>query len=483
MEVFGGFVFANRTRHRCGTFINKPESILRQRSSARNHSGPHNACISAPSPANSLENKAWGATDMQITRRTLGLGASALALSGCVGGGLPGIPAIGAAGGGGPSTDPDFMPQPNASYDTWLTAFRARARAAGISEDAITRGLRGAGYLPGVIERDRNQTEFRRSTEDYLALVASDADVALGRQRFAAQRSVLREVESRYSVPAHICCAVWGVESAFGTRLGDIPVISAVSTLAWEGRRGRFFEAQTIAALRIIQNGDTTPERMLGSWAGAMGHTQFIPTTYEEYSVDFRGDGRRDIWSNDPTDSFASTAAYFSRFGWRAGEPWGMEVQLPSGFSASTGRDNRRATSAWSSLGVRPAGGGTLPDHGSAAIHAPGGAGAPAWILYHNFNVILRYNNSMNYGLGVGYLSDRINGGGPLRQSFGADASGLDQAERTELQRLLNRAGFDAGTPDGVIGSGTEAAISAYQAANGLPVTGEPSAALLRRLQ
>lgn len=422
---------------------------------------------------------------MRMTRRTFGAGGACVALSGCVGGigGGGGGLGIGAAGDSGPSTDPDFMPQPNASYSEWLTGFRARARAAGISEDTLTRGLRNAGYLPGVVERDRNQTEFRRTTEDYLALVAGDDDVSLGRSRFATHRSVLNEVEARYGVPAEICCAVWGVESRYGTRLGDIPVISAVSTLAWEGRRGRFFEAQTIAALRIIQNGDTTPDRLLGSWAGAMGHTQFIPTTYEEHAVDFRGDGRRDIWSSDPTDSFASTASYFSRSGWRTGEPWGMEVQLPIGFSATTGRDTRRSVASWRDAGVRRAGGGALPDHGSAAIYAPGGAGAPAWILFHNFNVILRYNNSTNYGIGVGYLSGRIAGGGPLRQEFGADASGLTQSQRRQLQEALNRAGYDAGTPDGVIGSGTEAAIEAYQAANGLPVTGEPSAALLRRLR
>ncbi|ABD55785.1 lytic murein transglycosylase [Jannaschia sp. CCS1] len=425
---------------------------------------------------------------MRITRRTFGAGAGSLALSGCVGGLGGGLGAglgggIGTPGDGGPSTDPDFRPQPNASYDAWLDGFRDRAQAAGISEDALTRGLRGVGYLPGVVERDRNQTEFRRSTEDYLALVAGDDDVSLGRSRFNAQRSVLADVEARYGVPAEVCCAVWGVESRYGTRLGDIPVISAVSTLAWEGRRGDFFEAQTIAALRIIQNGDTTTDRMLGSWAGAMGHTQLIPTTYEEYAVDFRGDGRRDIWTNDPTDAFASTASYFSRFNWRTGQPWGMEVELPSGFSAATGRNNRRSVASWSGLGVRRAGGGALPDHGQAAIHAPGGAGAPAWILYHNFNVILRYNASTNYGIGVGYLSDRIAGGGPLRQSFGADASGLTQAQRRELQERLNSAGYDAGTPDGVIGSGTEAAIEAYQSANGLPVTGEPSASLLRRLR
>ena len=419
---------------------------------------------------------------MATTRRAILIGGASIGLSACVGGGFGREP-LGTPGDSGPSTDPDFMPQPNADYDTWLAGFRPRALAAGISETALERGLRGAGFLPGVVERDRNQTEFRRSTEDYLALVAGDDDVDLGQGRFRDNRSVLNDIEGAYGVPPEVACAVWGVESRFGTRLGDIPVISAVSTLAWEGRRGRFFEAQLIAALRIIQNGDTTPDRMLGSWAGAMGHTQFIPTTYEEYAVDFRGDGRRDIWSSDPTDSLASTSSYFQRFGWRRGEPWGMEVILPSGYSGPTGRDTRRSVAALRDLGVRPARGGDLPNLGEAAIHAPGGAGAPAWILFHNFNVILRYNASTNYGIGVGYMSDQLAGRGGLRQSFGADQTGLTQAQRRELQQLLNRAGFDAGTPDGVIGSGTEEAIRGYQQANGLPVTGEPSVALLQRLR
>ena len=390
---------------------------------------------------------------------------------------------LGAPGDGGPSQDPAFQPQADRDFEAWLAAFRPRAQAQGIRAETLDRGLADAGVLPGVIERDRNQTEFRRSTEDYLALVVSESDVSLGRERFARHRAVLGEIEARYGVPAEISAAVWGVESAFGTRLGDIPVISAVATLAWEGRRGRFFEAQLIAALRILQNGDTTADRMLGSWAGAMGHTQLIPTTYEEYAVDFRGDGRRDIWTNDPTDALASTARYFQRFGWRTGQPWGMEVRLPDGFSAPTGRDERRSVAEWSALGLRLPGGGALPDHGSAAVHAPGGPGSPAWILYHNFNVILRYNASTNYGIGVGYMAHRLGGGGPLQQSFGADATGLTQPQRQELQRLLTQAGFDAGPADGVIGSGTEAAIEAYQAANGLAVTGEPSLDLLRRLR
>ena len=405
------------------------------------------------------------------------LGGAALA-AGCT-------PALGGGGGGGGTAgDPAFRPQPNADYDAWVAAFRGRAMAQGITEATLDRGFRGQGFLPGVVDRDRNQTEFRRTTEDYLALVASEEDIGVGRPRVAAQRSTLAAIEAESGVDADVLAAIWGLETRFGTQLGDIPVVSATSTLAWEGRRGRFFEAQLIAALRIIQSGDTTTDRMVGSWAGAMGHTQLMPTVYQEYAVDFQGDGRREIWGADPTDALASTAEYLRRHGWRRGQPWGLEVHLPEGFdTASAGADTRRAVSAWTAAGVRPARGGSLPDHGEAAIHAPGGAGGPAWILYRNFNTILRYNPSTNYGIGVGYMADRLAGGGRLSRSFGPDATGLTQAERRDLQELLTRRGVDADTPDGVIGRGTEAAIRAYQQARRLPVDGAASPALLRALR
>lgn len=411
-----------------------------------------------------------------LSRRVLlGFGAAA-AISGC----LP----VGMGRDGDAPIEPAFRPQPNPAYRAWLEAFAARARAAGISEAIVSRALADAGYLPGVIERDRNQAEFRRSLEDYLALVASEEDVALGRPRFRQWRAVLSAMEARYGVPAQILAAIWGVESAFGTRLGDIPVVSAVSTLAFDGRRGAFFEAQLLAALRILQSGDITPDRMRGSWAGAMGHTQFIPTTYEAYATDFDGDGRRDIWSEDPTDALASAANYLARSGWRSGVPWGLEVRLPSGFDVSrAGRERRAAVAVWQGQGVRRADGGDLPDHGAAAIHAPTGLAGPAFLLFANFDVILRYNASTNYGIGVGYLSDRLAGAGPLRQAFGPDATGLTQAQRRQLQERLTAAGYDAGTPDGVIGARTEAAIRAFQAARGLTVTGQASPDLLAMLR
>jgi hypothetical protein len=217
---------------------------------------------------------------------------------------------------------------------------------------------------------------------------------------------------------------------------------------------------------------------MVGSWAGAMGHTQFIPTSYLEFAVDFTGDGRRDIWSEDPTDALASTAAYLQRSGWTRGLPWGMEVTLPSGFDGGLlGRGKGKSAAEWEALGVRRAGGGALA--GGSIIDG----GGPYFLLTQNFATILRYNNAQNYAIGVGHLSDRLLGRGAVQASFGPDAAGMTKADRQELQRLLTAAGFDTEGSDGVIGAKTKAAISAYQASVGLPVTGEPSLDLLRRLR
>ena len=340
------------------------------------------------------------------------------------------------------SADPAARVAANAGWDRWVASYKGRARAAGIPANVVERGFRGVGYLPGVIERDRNQTEFKRSFEDYLAIVANEKRVAAGRSAFARHRSTLQSIEARFGVPGEIVAAIWGVESNFGTRRGTIPVVSATSTLAYDGRRGAFFEKQLTAALRILQTGDTTADRLVGSWAGAMGHTQFIPTSYQAYAVDFTGDGRRDIWSDDPTDALASAAAYLARSGWQTG-----------------------------ALAARESDSGMQPD--------PGG---PRFATGPNFRVIKRYNNSDSYALGVSYLAGRIGGAGPLRASFGPDRYGLTQDQRVALQEQLTAAGFDTGGADGVIGPKTRKAISAFQRSVGLQATGEPSAALLARL-
>ena len=412
---------------------------------------------------------------MELSRRGfcgLATAGAVAALSGCGGGASPASRA-----------GTTLRPAPNPGWDAWIAAYRGRARARGISQSVLDAALRDAGYLPGVIERDRAQTEFTRSLEDYLAIAASDERVALGRAEFRRRGALLSRIEARFGVEPRVVTAIWGLESFYGTRQGDIPVVSATSTLAYDGRRGDFFERQLDAALRILQNGDITPARMTGSWAGAMGHTQFIPTSYEAYAVDFTGDGRRDIWSDDPADGLASAANYLARAGWRRGLPWGLEVTLPAGYAGPTGRGTRRGTGAWAGAGIRPAGGGSLPDLGPAALLTPSGRTGPAFLVSRNFDVILRYNNSESYGIGIGHLSDRVAGGGPIRGSFPPDRYGLTKDDREELQRRLTRAGFDTQGVDGVLGSNTEAAIRAWQQANGQSVTGTPSRALLDALR
>ncbi len=414
---------------------------------------------------------------MQASRRTFFFGLGLMGLSACVGGGTGGT---GSFVPGASAAEPGMTPVANAAFDAWVAGFRSRAAGRGIPQGTIDTAFRGAGFLPGVIERDRNQTEFKRSLEDYLSIAASDERLSKGRAALSRHGGALRAIEARYGVEAHVVTAVWGLESFYGERRGTVPVISALATLGYEGRRGPFFESQLIAALRILQNGDITPERMTGSWAGAMGHTQFIPTSYLEYAVDFTGDGRRDIWSEDPTDALASTAAYLARSGWRKGQPWGVEVQLPAGFNtAVTGRGKGRSADAWSAMGVRGADGGRLPNHGTGSILLPDGARGPAFLIFNNFNAIARYNNAVNYVIGVGHLSDRLAGGGPIRGNFPPDAAGMSKADRQDLQRRLTAAGFDTDGSDGVIGAKTRAAIEAFQRARGLPVTGEPTMDLL----
>lgn len=407
------------------------------------------------------------------------MGIAGVGLSACAGGGSGTRTSSRAA-----KVDPAMQPVANSSYDAWVAAFKPRAQAKGVSSETLSVAFRQAGYLPGVVERDRNQTEFTRSLEDYLAIAASDERVSKGRAAQSRERSTLSRISDRYSVEPEVITAVWGLESFYGERRGNIRVISAVSTLAYDGRRGSFFEQQLVAALKILQNGDVSPSGMTGSWAGAMGHTQFIPTSYLAYAVDFNGDGRRDIWSDDPTDALASTAAYLKRSGWTKGQPWGVEVQVPSGFNTGlAGRGTTRSPSDWAAMGVRDMNGRQVPNHGAASILLPSGAGGPGFMTFRNFTVITRYNNSESYVIGVGHLSDRLSGGPPVRGTFPPDRYGMTIDDRKELQTLLTANGYDTQGADGVIGSNTEAAIQAYEQSMGLAVTGQPSTELLARLR
>ncbi|MGY6703211.1 lytic murein transglycosylase [Roseinatronobacter sp.] len=412
---------------------------------------------------------------MQISRRFCIAGVSAMSLSACMGGGVPMTT---------PQATSRMRPQENAEFDAWLAQFRTRAASAGINASTLDPALRGAGFLPDVVARDRRQTEFTRTLEDYLSIAVSDERLSAGRAALSRHSSTLRAIEGRYGVEAEVITAIWGLESRYGTERGDIPVISALATLAFDGRRGAFFESQLIAALRILQRGDTSAANMRGSWAGAMGHTQFIPTTYQEYAVDFTGNGRRDIWADDPSDALASAANYLSRMGWTRGQPWGVEVQLPDGFNTGlAGRGSSRAVSDWTGMGVRDMNGRAVADHGASSIIIPDGPRGPAFMTFRNFTALTRYNNSEFYVIGIGHLSDRLRGGDPIRGNFQPDRYGLRLGERQEIQRLLTRAGFDTQGADGVIGPNSQSAISAYQRARGLTVTGNPSRDLLERLQ
>ena len=274
------------------------------------------------------------------------------------------------------------------------------------------------------------------------------------------------------------------MESNYGQNRGNVPLIETLATLAHDGRRGAFFEEQLIAALLILQNGDITPERMTGSWAGAMGHTQFIPTSYQAYAVDFTGDGRRDIWGDDPSDALASAAAYLRSFNWTYGQPWGVEVRLPQGFDfMQTGRRVSLPIVDWMAQGVRGVDGAALPDHGAATLTTPMGAAGPAFILFSNYAVIARYNNAEAYVFGVGHPADRLRGAGPFVTPWPAEDQPLHGEERRELQERLTLAGFDTGGVDGLIGPNTRSAIMGFQHSRGLVPDGHANVPLLKLLR
>ena len=372
----------------------------------------------------------------------------------------------------------------NRGLQRWISDFRVRASAQGISTQAFDAAFRGVRYNADVIQRDRNQSEFTKTIWEYLDSAASDLRVRNGLAALRQNEGLLNAIEARYGVEKEVVVAVWGLESSFGAFRGDEPLIEALATLAYDGRRGRFFEQQLIAALKIIQSGDVAPSDMTGSWAGAMGHTQFIPTSYLAYAVDFTGDGKRDIWSDDPADALASTASYLANFGWISGQPWGVEVRLPNGFDyTQANRRIQRLPSEWARMGVTGLNGRVVRDYGDASVLLPAGAQGAAFLIFHNFSVIERYNTADAYVIGVGHLSDRIAGGGAIQASWPRGDRALVFAERQELQRRLTAAGHSTQGIDGRIGPLTIDAIRSYQRSQGLVPDGYASLSLLMRLR
>ncbi|KDB53453.1 hypothetical protein X805_09080 [Sphaerotilus natans subsp. natans DSM 6575] len=275
-------------------------------------------------------------------------------------------------------------------------------------------------------------------------------------------RPVLDEVAQRHGVDAATVVAVWGVESNFGQTFGSYPLVQSLATLSCQGRRQGFFRGELFAALRILQAGHVPPERLRGSWAGAFGHTQFMPTTYERLAVDFDGDGRRDLIDSVP-DALASTANFLARAGWKDGLPWGFEVRLPEGFSTEgQGRKLRQPMARWRDLGLRRADGAPLPElDAPAGLMTPAGPQGPAFLVTKNFDAIYSYNAAESYGLAIAHLADRLRGAGPFVTPWPTDDAGLSRAERRELQQLLAARGHDIGAIDGLLGERSRAAIRA----------------------
>ncbi len=374
-------------------------------------------------------------------------------------------------------------PQP-ACFVEWRAGFRERALAQGIRREVFDAAFAGVGVNAEVVRLDSRQAEFTKPIWDYLDSAASPTRVETGRAKAAELSDTMAAIEARYGVDPQVVLAIWGMESNFGANRGTIPVVESLATLAYEGRRRSFAEEQLVGALRILQSGDVDPSHMVGSWAGAMGHTQFIPTSYLSYAQDFTGDGRRDVWSDNPRDALASAANYLAKSGWQHGRPWGLEVRLPAGFNyGSADASNRRPVADWTARGVTRLNGAPLPDHGSAAIIAPAGARGPAFVVYQNFYVIKKYNNATSYAMGVGHLGDRIAGGGPFAGSWPRGERELSRSEKVELQERLTARGYATGKADGVIGPDTITAIRAFQHAEGMVPDGYASAQVLQKLR
>jgi membrane-bound lytic murein transglycosylase B len=370
------------------------------------------------------------------------------------------------------------------AFREWLEALRAEARGKGISETTLNAALNSVEPVIRVIELDRRQPEFTQTFWTYLDQRVNDRRIKQGRALLAKHRLLLNKIEAEYNVPARYIVAFWGLETNFGEYMGRFRVIDALAMLAYDHRRADFFRSELFSALQIIEEGHIAPDAMTGSWAGAMGHMQFIPSTFIRYAVDYTGNGRKDIWTSLP-DAFASAANFLSKLGWHPKQSWGREVRLPKGFDLMlAGMDRKKTLAEWSALGVRRADGGPLPRSDmEGSIILPQGHKGPAFLVYENFQVIMRWNRSINYALSIGHLADRIVGLPDFANGRDAGHEPLSRDETKEIQQLLSHLGFDAGANDGLAGPRTRAAIRAFQKAHSLPPDGYPAPALLQQLR
>lgn len=368
---------------------------------------------------------------------------------------------------------------PNCVAGMWPDAARR-----GVSRESFERYTSGLTPDLRLMDLMDSQPEFTKAIWDYLDILVSDTRIARGREILAQYKPQFDAMERAYGVDRYIVASIWGIESNYGTQGGDRSVVNSTATLACVGRRQAYFKDEFLSALEILHRGDVRPEHLKGSWAGAFGGTQFMPTSFKRYAVDFDGDGRRDVVDN-PTDLIASTANNLKKDGWQSGQTWGYEVAVPKGFNYMLADRGKSMTLAqWQHLGVTRPGGKAFPHPGEKAyLLAPAGAEGPGFLMLQNFRVIMKYNPAEAYALAIGHFADRLRGGQPFVQPWPRQERVLSRAERLELQQLLAQRGFYRGTPDGQIGSMTREALRGFQASIGTPADGFASSDVLDRLR
>ncbi|MFV9473096.1 lytic murein transglycosylase [Advenella sp. RU8] len=374
-----------------------------------------------------------------------------------------------------------------ADFAACLDRLQPEAQKAGISGQAFRQFTSDIVPDMSILEKLDYQPEFKQPIWDYMAALVDEQRIQEGKQNLSLHKHTLSRIQEKYGVDPATVVAVWGVESNFGQTFGKYPLTQALGTLSCYGRRQAFFQKEFFATLRILQSGDIAPERLVGSWAGAFGHTQFMPTTFERLAVDFDGDGQRDLMDNTE-DALASTANYLSKNGWRSGQPWGFEVKLPDNLSiAGEGRKKKRSIQTWISKGLTDINGKALdtrvPTSMQAGLLTPAGAKGPAFLVFKNFDVIYSYNAAESYALAIAHLSDRLKGKGPFKNAWPTDDLGLSRAQRITLQKILLQKGYDIGEADGLIGSKTREAIKTEQTRLGLTADGRAGQKILRALQ
>jgi lytic murein transglycosylase len=371
-----------------------------------------------------------------------------------------------------------------ADFRSCLAGLGQEAAQQGVSPETFRAATAGIVFDEKVIELSQAQPEFKTPIWDYIAALVDEERVEDGRAAMRQHASALAQAEARYNVDRYTIAAVWGVESNFGKNLGKMPLVQSLATLACGGtRRREFFKGELMATLKIIQRGDIDASRLSGSWAGAFGQTQFMPTTYQRLAVDLDGDGRRDVVDSVP-DAVGSTANFLRVAKWQNGQPWGYEVRLPARFNlAAAGRKAKRPIGHWASLGVTRLDGRPLTGEGPAGIIAPAGVDGPAFLVTKNFDAIYSYNAAESYGLAIAVLSDRLRGKAGIQTAWPTDDPPLSRAERRALQSALTERGYDVGEPDGRVGAKTREAIKDVERRLGMPQTGRPGAKVLEALR